>query len=56
MSWGTWVRLIVWLIIGLAIYVFYGQKRSIVGKEVVDKELNDIGSDKQVLDDESINL
>ena len=30
----TWIRLIVWLIIGLAIYFGYGAKHSLVQKEV----------------------
>ena len=27
---ATWIRLVVWLAIGLAIYFSYGQKRSLV--------------------------
>lgn len=30
---GTWVRLIVWLLIGLLIYVFYGQKNASLVRE-----------------------
>lgn len=29
----TWIRLLVWLIIGLAIYFFYGKKHSVINKE-----------------------
>jgi len=29
---GTWIRLIVWLIIGLAVYYFYGKKNSRLGE------------------------
>ncbi|EGG24082.1 putative cationic amino acid transporter [Cavenderia fasciculata] len=41
LSWGTWMRLVVWLFIGLLIYVFYGQKRSHLGKE---QELNTLAN------------
>jgi APA family basic amino acid/polyamine antiporter len=34
---GTWIRLFVWLIIGLAVYFFYGKKNSKVREE---KKLN----------------
>ncbi|HTH54756.1 MAG TPA: amino acid permease, partial [Cyclobacteriaceae bacterium] len=29
---GTWIRLFVWLMIGLAVYFFYGKKNSVAGK------------------------
>jgi APA family basic amino acid/polyamine antiporter len=29
----TWLRLVIWLIIGLAIYFFYGMRHSRVGNE-----------------------
>jgi APA family basic amino acid/polyamine antiporter len=29
---GTWIRLFVWLVIGLAVYFFYGRKNSVVRK------------------------
>jgi APA family basic amino acid/polyamine antiporter len=28
LGWENWVRLVVWLVIGLGIYFFYGRKRS----------------------------
>jgi APA family basic amino acid/polyamine antiporter len=31
---GNWIRLIVWLAIGLCIYIFYGRYHSILGKEL----------------------
>jgi amino acid transporter len=30
----TWLRLVVWLVLGLVIYFFYGYQRSLVGKEI----------------------
>ncbi|HET6227017.1 MAG TPA: amino acid permease [Bacteroidia bacterium] len=32
----TWLRLIIWMIIGIDVYLFYGIKNSILGKGVVD--------------------
>jgi len=31
---GTWIRLIVWLVIGLAVYFFFGKKNSKIGQEL----------------------
>jgi basic amino acid/polyamine antiporter, APA family len=31
---GNWIRLIVWLVLGLAIYFFYGRHHSVLGKEL----------------------
>ena len=31
---ANWLRLFVWLIIGLCIYFFYGQRHSVLGKEL----------------------
>jgi APA family basic amino acid/polyamine antiporter len=33
LDWETWIRLIIWLLVGLAIYFFYGRKHSIVSTE-----------------------
>jgi len=33
----TWLRLVVWLVVGLAIYWFYGRKHSKVGKALASK-------------------
>jgi len=35
---GTWIRLIVWLVIGLAVYFFFGKKNSKIGKELLSSE------------------
>ncbi len=32
---GTWIRLIIWLVIGLAVYFFYGKKNSKIGQELL---------------------
>jgi APA family basic amino acid/polyamine antiporter len=33
LPWQTWVRLVVWLVIGLALYAFYGHRSSLLAKE-----------------------
>lgn len=33
----TWIRLIVWMIIGLDIYLVYGAKHSVLGKDSVTR-------------------
>jgi APA family basic amino acid/polyamine antiporter len=33
LPWQTWVRLVVWLVIGLAFYAFYGHRSSLLAKE-----------------------
>lgn len=33
----TWIRLIIWMILGLLIYFFYGKKRSVLQKSLNDK-------------------
>lgn len=34
LPWENWVRLAVWLVVGLVIYYFYGRKHSVLGKEL----------------------
>ncbi|MGH7615850.1 MAG: amino acid permease C-terminal domain-containing protein, partial [Gemmatimonadaceae bacterium] len=33
LGWTNWLRLIVWLVIGLVIYFSYGRAHSLVGRE-----------------------
>ena len=33
----TWIRLAVWLLIGLTIYFAYGRRRSLLGSSAVDR-------------------
>ncbi|EFA86595.1 putative cationic amino acid transporter [Heterostelium album PN500] len=64
LSWETWVRLVVWLVIGLLIYVFYGQKHSRVGREAemididdkYDEELTHYDTEKPEKDDINLNV
>ncbi|RZL44369.1 MAG: hypothetical protein EOP00_20110, partial [Pedobacter sp.] len=37
MPWETWLRLFIWLAIGIAIYYFYGKKNSVLRKRLEDK-------------------
>ncbi|GAM25505.1 hypothetical protein SAMD00019534_086800 [Acytostelium subglobosum LB1] len=41
LSWQTWIRLVVWLFIGLLIYIFYGQKHSNAGRYI---QMNTFGN------------
>ncbi|MEQ8686270.1 MAG: amino acid permease [Imperialibacter sp.] len=34
LEWENWLRLLIWLLIGLAIYFFYSRKRSLLGKHL----------------------
>jgi APA family basic amino acid/polyamine antiporter len=38
LSLETWVRLVVWLVIGLAIYGFYGRRHSTIGRQLAAQE------------------
>jgi APA family basic amino acid/polyamine antiporter len=33
----TWIRLAVWLLIGLMIYFVYGRRRALLGRAAVDR-------------------
>ena len=32
LTWATWARLIIWFLIGICVYYFYGRHHSVVGK------------------------
>ena len=38
----TWIRLIVWMMIGFDLYIFYGMKNSVLNKEGFDKNSHKI--------------
>ena len=33
LPWETWVRLVVWLVLGMAIYLMYGRRRAVIVRE-----------------------
>jgi amino acid transporter len=37
LAWDTWLRLVVWLVIGLCIYYFYGMRHSVLGQKMANQ-------------------
>jgi APA family basic amino acid/polyamine antiporter len=40
LGWVNWARLIIWLIIGLFIYFFYGRHHSKVQKDIANSQVS----------------
>lgn len=41
LEWQNWTRLLVWLLIGFAIYFFYGKKHSVMAKRLAEENGNE---------------
>ena len=50
LGWETWARLIIWLVIGLFIYFFYGRKHSRVQRGVLELAAKDVNGAHSMAD------